>query len=128
MTTKPQTPHQALQSNVVKILGLLGVQHLHVRKSVGYRKGIGKAHMTTTNISGWPDFAPLWKTGSRWPPLAVEFKVPPDKLSVAQLAVRASLEASGWWYAVITPKDVQALADALAGVGPWPGTDRLLPS
>lgn len=118
--------HTELQAAAVEIFGLLGVQYLHVRKSIG-RRGGKHAYQTTTNISGWPDFGPCWKPGSGWPPLAVEFKVPPDKLSVAQLAVRASLEAAGWWYAVITPTDLQTLTDALTGTGPWPGTDRHLP-
>jgi hypothetical protein len=100
--------HAEWQQQVVELAGLLGWEHLHVRKSVG-RRGGGRAWQTTTNIKGWPDLL-LWYPGAGF--VAIEIKVKPDKPTPEQLAVLASLAAAGAVAIVAYPDDldeVQAL-------------------
>jgi hypothetical protein len=104
--------HAELQYAVQELLALFGWRWLHVRRSVGYRKGQGRAHQTTTNVAGWPD---LWcwnpAQPGRW--LAIELKVPPDTLNADQAAVLNDLASAGAESIVVTPMDLQWLAGRL---------------
>lgn len=114
----PKPTHIQLQGALTEQLLLQGWEYLHVRKSVGYRKGKGAAFQTTTNIKGWPDvFA--WKQGSLRH-LAIEVKVPPDDLSLEQVSVFLSLDAAGMECYVFRPGDTEAMVDVLASKWPLP--------
>lgn len=90
--------HIELQAQVVEIAKLLGWQHLHVRRSIGK----GRQWVTATNIIGWPDLL-LWNPRQPGRHLAIELKVPPDRLSPEQEKVLADLEAAGFETHVVTP-------------------------
>lgn len=107
--------HDELQAMVVQLAHIMGWRHLHVRRSIAK----GRAWRTTTNIAGWPDLL-LWHPRQPGRHVAVELKVPPDRLSDAQAAVLADLERSGFEVHVVTPDrkpncvaldDVPALLD-----------------
>lgn len=90
--------HVELQSQVLEVAKLLGWNHLHVRRSIGK----GNKWVTTTNIVGWPDLL-LWNPRQPGRHLAIELKVPPDKLSPDQAKVLDELGAAGFETHVITP-------------------------
>lgn len=103
---RPRTAHEILQEQVTQLLTMTGWRWLHVRKSVGK----GRKWATTTNIKGWPDLAPCWSARQPGRILALELKVPPDKLSADQEACRVELVAAGVEFHVVTPSDLQRLA------------------
>lgn len=103
---RPRTGHEILQEQVTDLLTMTGWKYLHVRKSIGK----GRKWQTTTNIKGWPDLAPCWSARQPGRVLALELKVPPDKLSKDQEACRDSLVAAGVEFHVVTPSSLQHLA------------------
>jgi hypothetical protein len=121
ITAKPT--HIELQAALTDLLATLGFQYLHVRRSVGFRKGQKGAYQTVTNIKGWPDCAPVWKPGSPRI-LAIEVKVPPDKLRPEQEDVLWSLDSAGVECFVFRPGDTQEMAEILKGIRN-PDTSRL---
>lgn len=98
---------------------MTGWSWLHVRKSIGRRNG-SRAWQTTTNVSGWPDLAPLWNPRQPGRFLAIEIKVPPDKLSSEQAAVMGELAACGFETYVVTEADLEDLAKVLTPNGSAP--------
>jgi hypothetical protein len=103
--------HIDLQATVTEALHVLGWRHLHVRRSIGK----GRKWTTATNVDGWPDLF-CWHPVARRQ-LAIELKVPPDKLTPAQLWVLEDLSASGIETAVICPRDLGVLGELLAPRG-----------
>lgn len=106
---RPRTQHELLQEQVTQLLTMTGWRWLHVRKSVGK----GNKWRTTTNVKGWPDLAPCWSPRQPGRFLALELKVPPDKLSADQAECRDELVAAGVEFHVVTPADLQHLAAIL---------------
>lgn len=98
----PRLSHAELQSQIKQLLDYTGWEHLYVRKS----RGRGSQWATTTNTPGWPDMCPLWNARQPGRHLAIEVKVPPDKLSADQEAVRLRLIAGGFEYRVITEAEL----------------------
>lgn len=94
----PVMTHVELQSQVVEVAKLLGWAHLHVRRSIGK----GRQWATTTNVVGWPDLL-LWNPRQPGRHLAIELKVPPDRLSADQEKVLDELAAAGFETHVVTP-------------------------
>jgi hypothetical protein len=112
----PKMTHAELQSVITQILGYTGWSFLHVRKSIGR----GAKWQTTTNISGWPDLGPLWNPRQPGRFLAIEVKVPPDKLRDDQVEVLASLESAGFECYTVKPDDLERLPELLRKGGhPW---------
>jgi hypothetical protein len=103
------TAHEQLQTAVVQLCNLTGWHHLTVRRSIGK----GHRWVTTTSVTGWPDLL-LWSTRQPGRHLAVELKVPPDRLKPEQQEVLAQLAESGFETYVWTPEDLQAAASILA--------------
>lgn len=93
------TQHEALQANVVQLLAWTGWRHLHVRRSLGK----GNKWVTTTNLKGWPDLAPLWNVKQPGRFLAVEVKIPPDWLRTEQTEVLEELGRAGMECFVVVP-------------------------
>lgn len=91
--------HTELQSDVVTLCSYTGWSHLHVRRSIGR----GKKWVTSTNVVGWPDLL-LWSMRQPGRHLAVELKVPPDKLSDDQHETLNELAAAGFECYVVVPK------------------------
>lgn len=103
--------HAELQRQVVELAEDCNWEHMHVRAAVGKAYG-GRKHLTPTSRDGWPDLVLWsWRAGQT---IACEVKVPPDRLSPAQLEVLTSLHRAGWLAIVVTPVDLQALATLLA--------------
>lgn len=130
--TKEKPTHVELQAATVDLLKVLGYQYLTVRRSLGYRKGQGAAHMTTTNIKGWPDIT-CWKPGQPGVK-AIEVKIPPDRLRPEQKDVLTSLDSSGVECFVVRPGDLPELARLLTGLSDpevsalrWPPRSTLIP-
>lgn len=105
----PSITHEQLQDQVTQLLRMTGWSWLHVRKSIGK----GTKWATTTNVVGWPDLAPLWNPRQPGRHLAIELKIPPDKVSDEQAEVLASLASSGFETYVITPTDIDKLVQIL---------------
>lgn len=103
-----QVTHVDLQADILKLAHLMGWKHLHVRRTIGR----GKTWVTATNLKGWPDLL-LWSTRQPGRHIAVELKVPPDKLTPSQTAVLAELEAAGFEVYVWTPSDIETAASVL---------------
>lgn len=103
------TTHVELQTQVTQLLTMTGWRWLHVRRSIGK----GRKWVTTTNIVGWPDLAPVWNPRQPGRHLAIELKVPPDKLSDDQAVCMAALESAGFETFTITPDDLEELATIL---------------
>lgn len=103
----PKLTHTEWQSQVVKLAGMLGWQHLHVRRAIGR----GKRWVTATNLIGWPDLF-LFAPGRGF--VAIELKVPPDKATVEQLGILSSLELAGARTLVAYPDDLEAVRDLLS--------------
>ncbi len=101
--------HEELQQQVIDLAHLLGWHHLHVRRSIGK----GRRWVTATNVVGWPDLL-LWSFRQPGRHVAVEVKVPPDKLRPEQESCLEDLAASGFETFVVTPDTVDALADLLS--------------
>jgi len=104
--------HVDLQATVVEALGVLGWHHLHVRRSIGK----GRKWVTATNVLGWPDLF-CWHPVARRQ-LAIELKVPPDRLTLGQWQVLHDLDAAGVETAVLEPSDLTWLGALLAPKGP----------
>lgn len=104
--------HTELQEAVRHVATLCGWRILHVRRSIGK----GQKWVTATSIVGWPDLF-LWHPYRRRT-LAVELKVPPDRLSPEQFEVLGSLADAGVEVGVWTPADVEHLGALLFGTGP----------
>lgn len=104
--------HAELQDTVVKALGWLGWEHLHVRRSIGK----GRKWTTATSKVGWPDLF-CWHPHHRRL-FAIELKVPPDRLTHEQYAILVSLDAAGVETAVIEPDDLGELGQLLDPRGP----------
>jgi hypothetical protein len=102
--------HAELQQQIIDLAHLLGWRHLHVRRSIGK----GRKWVTTTNVIGWPDLL-LWSSRQPGRHIAIEVKVPPDKLAEAQRSVLDDLAASGFEVHVITPDTFDTLV-AVFGV------------
>jgi hypothetical protein len=100
--------HEELQQQVIDLAHLLGWRHLHVRRSIGK----GRRWQTTTNVVGWPDLL-LWSPRQPGRHVAVELKIPPDKLRPEQEACLAELEASGFEVHVVFPDTFDALTHVL---------------
>lgn len=101
--------HEELQQQVIDLAHLLGYRHLHVRRSIGK----GRRWATTTNVVGWPDLL-LWSRRQPGRHVAIELKVPPDKVRPEQQACLDELAAAGFEVYVIRPDDVVRLANLLA--------------
>jgi len=98
--------HVELQEQVVELLHIFGWRHLHVRTTLGKVKGVYR-HLTATNVLGWPDLAPCWNPDQPGRLLALELKVPPDKVTDAQRGVLEELAFSGLECHVIRPVDLE---------------------
>jgi hypothetical protein len=89
---------------------------LHVRRSLGHRKGVGRAHQTTTSRKGWPDLT-LWRpdVGDGLPTLIfVELKANGGVLSPDQRTVIRELRSSGQHvYVWDLPDDFDAADETL---------------
>lgn len=79
--------------------------------------------MTATSVTGWPDLF-CWHP-KKQRTLAIELKVPPDRLSLEQWAVMGSLADAGIEVAVWTPEDVEQLGQLLGTVAPSEGASPL---
>jgi len=110
--TGPPISHADLQATVVEALHVLGWRHLHVRRSIGK----GRKWVTSTNVVGWPDLF-CWHPVARRQ-LAIELKVPPDRLTPEQHLVLIDLDAAGVETAVFTPGELLALGALLHPKGP----------
>lgn len=106
----PPVTHTELQTQVTQLLTMTGWRYLHVRKSIGTRSSGRRGYMTTTNLKGWPDLAPCWSARQPGRVLALELKVPPDKLSEDQIKVSTELLEAGFEFYVVTPTSLQKLA------------------
>lgn len=106
--------HADLQGQVVELLAIFGWSHLHVRTTVGKVRG-GYKHLTATNVLGWPDLAPCWNPSQPGRILALELKVPPDKVSPVQAHVLRELAVSGLECHVIRPDDLPVRLPQLLG-------------
>lgn len=106
---RERTQHELLQEATVKLLNYTGWRHLHVRRALGK----GNKWVTTTNIKGWPDLAPCWSPKQPGRIIAIELKVPPDRLSPEQEEVADDLARAGFEFYVITPADLERLAGIL---------------
>lgn len=104
--------HKEWQSQVCGLLDTLGFRYLHVRTTTGKVHGRMKK-LTGTNITGWPDLAPVWRPG-RPEVFAIELKVGADRLKVEQAGVMRML-AGTMVGLVVEPGDLQALALVLTG-------------
>ena len=98
------------QRQVVELLGILGWEHLHVRKSIG-RRGGEAGWQTTTNLKGWPDIL-AWSPKQRRV-IAAELKSEKGRVSPEQVAVLASLEAAGVETFVWRPADLPVIQSVL---------------
>jgi len=107
--------HAELQAMVCQLAHIMGWRWLHVRRSIGK----GHRWATTTNIVGWPDLI-LWSPRQPGRQLAVELKVPPDKLTDDQAAVLGDLAAAGWECYVVTPDAPKAAAPYRVGLDDVP--------
>lgn len=111
-TTGLEIDHVGLQATVVAALHVLGWEHLHVRRSIGK----GHRWTTTTSQVGWPDLYAWHPRAGRQ--LAVELKVPPDRLTDDQHRVLGSLADAGVEVAVLCPDDLAHLGELLAPNSP----------
>jgi len=85
------------QATVVELLGALGYEHLHVRRTIGrVRKWT-----TSTNLAGWPDLL-AWRPGRI---VAIELKSEQGKATAEQERVLASLAAAGVEGRVVRPSE-----------------------
>lgn len=113
--------HEELQRQVTELLAMMGWEWLHVRKSAkSTRPGAG--WVTTTNIRGWPDLAPIWSRRQPGRHLAIEIKVPPDKLKPDQERCAALLRAGGFEVRVVTPDNFDDLVEWLKPLAVHPPT------
>lgn len=118
MTARAPTGHEVLQAQVCDLLAMTGWSWLHVRRSIGGRH---QGWVTSTVLCvagqrmerGWPDLV-AWSPRQPGRHLAIEVKVPPDKLRPEQTEVLHSLDAAGWEAHVVHPDGLQALAAILA--------------
>ena len=110
-----RTDHETLQGQVVDLARMYGWRHLHVRRSIGK----GRRWVTTTNVVGWPDLL-LWNGRQPWRHLAIEVKVPPDKVRPEQRAVLDDLSEAGFEVHVVTPDDLASLAAILRPLADGP--------
>lgn len=104
MLAEPITEAE-FQSTVVELLGALGYQHLHVRRTVGR----GRRWTTSTNLIGWPDLL-AWRPGRI---VAIELKSEGGKPTAEQVAVLGSLSAAGVEGRVVRPSDWDGLVEWL---------------
>ena len=98
------------QRQVVELAGIYGWRVLHVRRSLGRRRG-GAAWQTTTSIKGWPDlfaFHPV-----RGSVFAAELKSDTGRLTAEQKQVLAELEHCGIDTRVWRPADWDEVEAAL---------------
>jgi hypothetical protein len=102
--------HEELQQQVIDLAHLCGWRHLHVRRSIGK----GRKWVTTTNVVGWPDLL-LWSPRERSTRrhIAIEVKVPPDKVRPEQQACLDDLAAAGFEVHVVTPDTFDVLVAVL---------------
>lgn len=90
------------QEQVIDLARVLGWRHMHVRRSIGK----GRRWTTATNVDGWPDLL-LWAPGRGF--VALELKVAPNRATVEQVVVLASLEAAGARTMVAYPDDLNGV-------------------
>lgn len=96
--------HEELQRQVIELAHTFRWHHLHIRRSLGR----GRKWVTTTNVTGWPDLL-LWNVQQPTRHVAIEVKVPPDKLTADQERVLDQLFRSGFETYVVTPADLESL-------------------
>ena len=91
-TVVPDLSEAGFQQQITELAALLGWRCLHVRKSIGRRRG-GPAWQTTTSVNGWVDLL-CWRprTGQLF---AAELKSQNGKLTDEQRQVLAELNACG---------------------------------
>lgn len=100
--------HEELQQQIVELAHLLGWEHLHARRSIGK----GHRWVTALNVVGWPDLL-LWSVRQPGRHIAIELKVPPDKLRPDQERVLDRLNRAGFETYVVWPGDVEKVAALL---------------
>jgi hypothetical protein len=98
------------QRQVVELAGILGWQHLHVRRTIGR----GKKWVTATNLKGFPDLL-LWHETMRRI-VAAELKTNKGRVQPEQLDVLRSLQAAGMETFVWRPDDLDDVKHILS----WP--------
>jgi len=98
------------QQAVVELARLCGWRAMHVRRSVGRRRG-GAGWQTTTSVVGWPDLF-LWHPRSGRVVVA-ELKSEKGRLTVEQRGVLDELEGCGLDTRVWRPAD-------------WPEIEKVL--
>lgn len=98
------------QAEFVKLAGMLGWQHMHVRRSIGK----GKKWVTATNVVGWPDLT-CWhpRRGLIFVELKTDAKG--SKTTPEQDEVHASLRAAGQLVFVWRPSDLEEAQRVLSG-------------
>jgi hypothetical protein len=89
------------QTQLIDLAHTLGWRHLHVRRSIGKRRG----WVTTTNVIGWPDLL-LWSPRQPGRHIAAELKSATGKLTPEQEQVLADLAAAGFETYVWRPDDL----------------------
>lgn len=78
----------------------MGWSWMHVQRS-----RVRGMWLTACNVTGWLDLQ-LWSTRQPGRHLMVELKIPPDRLTPAQVKVSTQLENAGFEVYVWTPADL----------------------
>lgn len=97
------------QQQVIDLAHALKWRHCHVRRT----RGKGRAWVTGTSLSGWPDLT-LWSE-SQQRLVFVELKSESGALRPEQEVVLASLRAAGQEVHVWRPSDLTAAHEILRG-------------
>lgn len=96
----PRMSEAQWQQLVLDVAHINGFRSMHVRRSVGRRRG-EQAWQTATSCDGWPDLI-LWRPGEL---LAVELKSDTGRLTQVQADVLYSLAVAGADTDVWRPRD-----------------------
>jgi len=102
------TTEAEFQQQVVELAGMLGWQHLHVRRSIGK----GSRWVTATNVVGWPDLFCWHPTRGV---VAIELKSQAGQPTPEQLRVLETLRTAGVPSFVWRPSDWDEITSVLAG-------------
>lgn len=109
MTLAVATTEAAFQATLIDLIHLHGYEAMHVRRSIGHRKG-GQAWQTTTSVAGWPDLT-IFGNGELF---FAELKSDTGQLSAEQHVCIDALRAAGQEVHVWQPRDWDAITERLS--------------